>query len=90
MKDKQASTNKRYQLTSANIQSTLSEEQLRSNPPRLMNVAEAATYLGVGYTTIRSRIAERKIPFVKSGGRVLFRLVDLDRWIEKQLVEAEV
>jgi excisionase family DNA binding protein len=33
-------------------------------------------------------VYERKIPFVKVGGKVRFKLRDLDRWIETHRTEA--
>jgi excisionase family DNA binding protein len=58
-----------------------------TNPPRILKVAEAAYYLQISERTIRSLIAERKIPFARIGRRVVFRLVDLDRWLESKLEE---
>ena len=54
---------------------------------RLLNIKQAATYLGIAEKTIRNRIhrkAERPFP-VKArriGKRVLFDRKDLDRYID--------
>jgi excisionase family DNA binding protein len=58
---------------------------LRATPPRLLNVVEASKYIGISERTIRSWISDRKIRVSRIGGRVVIRLVDIDRWIEKHL-----
>lgn len=61
------------------------ESSLRTNPPKQLNVVEAATYIGVSQRTLRTWIAERKVRVARLGGRVVLRLVDVDRFIEKHL-----
>lgn len=61
------------------------EATLRQSPPRLMSVVEASKYIGISERTIRSWISDRKIRVSRIGGRVVLRLVDIDRWIEKHL-----
>lgn len=58
---------------------------LRSSPPRQMNVPEAAAYISISQRYLRNLIAERKIPCVRVGSRVIFRLCDIDRWLESKL-----
>ena len=58
---------------------------IRSAPPRQLNVVEASSYIGISQRYLRSLIADRKIRVVRIGGRVLLRLVDVDRWIESKL-----
>ena len=58
---------------------------LRVNPPKVLNVSEASQYIGVSQRTLRSLIADRKIRVSRIGGRVLLRLVDVDRFIESKL-----
>jgi excisionase family DNA binding protein len=62
-----------------------SESSIRTNPPKLLSVAEASKYIGISERYLRSLIAERKVQTVRIGGRVVLRLVDLDRWIESKL-----
>lgn len=66
----------------------VSPDEVRANPPRQLRTDEAARYVGVSERTLRSLVAERKIPFVRIRRRIIFRLVDLDRWIEEHLQEA--
>jgi excisionase family DNA binding protein len=54
----------------------------------LVTAKEAAEKLGVSIFTIRAWQAQRKLAFVKLGRRVGFRPEDLDRFVEKNLVEA--
>jgi excisionase family DNA binding protein len=55
----------------------------------LLTVPEAAAFLRLKVSTIRSWVLKRRIPYVKLGGRVLIRKVDLEALIEKSFVPAE-
>lgn len=70
---------------SKQVDKLLSQENIRSNPPRLLSVSEAARYIGISERNLRGLIAERKIPFVRIRRRIVFRLVDLDRWIAEHV-----
>lgn len=61
------------------------DSSLRTNPPKLLSVAEASKYIGISERTLRSWIADRQIRVVRLGGRVVLRLVDVDRYIERHL-----
>lgn len=59
----------------------------------LMNIDNAAQYLGLQPSTLRRWIYERRIPYVKLGRRVLFRkeiLEDLIRASERPAVRKSV
>lgn len=58
---------------------------LRSNPPNVMNVIEAATYIGISPRKLRDLIANREIRQVRIGTRCLLRLVDIDKYLESKL-----
>ena len=49
--------------------------------PRLLNVEQAATYLGRSSKAVRHLIASHTLPVVKTDGRVLLDIQDLDTWI---------
>jgi excisionase family DNA binding protein len=72
-------------IHSKKLQYKANDSSLRTNPPKLLNVTEASTYIGVSQRTLRSWISERKIKVARIGGRVVLRLVDVDRFIEKHL-----
>ena len=55
---------------------------LRWNPPHIMNAKELSVYLGISERKIRSDAASGKIPSVRIGGRVVFRLCDIHRCLE--------
>jgi excisionase family DNA binding protein len=55
-------------------------------PSGLMTVRSAAIYLGVSEDSLRWRIRNKQIPFMKWGGSVRFRQSDLDKWIESKIV----
>ncbi|HKT87949.1 MAG TPA: helix-turn-helix domain-containing protein [Candidatus Sulfotelmatobacter sp.] len=57
--------------------------------PELLKAREAATYLRYKESTIRAWILDRRIPYVKLGGKVLLRRSDLDALIAKSVVPAK-
>jgi excisionase family DNA binding protein len=54
----------------------------QSTAPRLMNVSEAAAYIGRSEKALRHMIASGSIPCVRDGSRVQLDRVDVDRWVE--------
>lgn len=52
----------------------------------LLDKAEAAAYLGTTERHIQRLWAERRIPAVKVGRKVRFRVRDLDAWIDAHTV----
>lgn len=72
------------------MKNCFSEEQtgdvnvsIRNTPPLIMNARELSIYLGISERKIRSDAASGKIPYIRIGGRVVFRLCDIDRCLEK-------
>ena len=50
---------------------------------RLLNEPEAAAYLGLAPRTLQSwRVRGRGPAYIKAGARVLYRVIDLERWVE--------
>ena len=61
----------------------------RENGGQLVNIPSAAVRLDCSERYIRRLVQERRIPFIRLGGtKIRFLLVDLDRWVESQRVEA--
>lgn len=55
----------------------------------LLTVAEAAQFFKVQVSTIRSWILQRRIPYVKPGGKLIrFRRVDLEKILAARTVKA--
>ena len=52
----------------------------------LLDVVQASSYLGLSPATLRKWVFERRVPFVRLGRRVLFRLEDLDGLVLSCLV----
>ncbi len=48
-----------------------------------MNIQDAAEYLGFAVHTLYGWTSQRRIPFVKIGGRVRFDKRKLDQWLEQ-------
>jgi excisionase family DNA binding protein len=59
---------------------------------RFMNIQQTSEYLGFSVQTIYGWTSQRRIPFVKIGGRLRFDRRKLDQWIEQfefEVVEIE-
>ena len=53
---------------------------------RLLDVAQAAQYLGGTPKSIRHLVQKRKLRCIRADGRVMFDLSDLDAWIDMNRV----
>jgi len=56
---------------------------------RLLNIKEAARFLGTTDKTLYTKIWRREIPFIKLGRCVRFDVRDLEALIERLRVKAE-
>jgi len=56
--------------------------------PDLMLVTEAAAFLRLRPSTIRAWILRRRIPYLKLGGRVCLRRVDLEALLDRSVIPA--
>jgi excisionase family DNA binding protein len=54
--------------------------------PRLMNVTQAAAYLGRSPSAVFHLISRREIPVVKHGRHVRLDRLELDKWIDSDKV----
>ena len=66
------------------------ESQMRSNEivgKRLLNVQEAAEYLGLEIDTVYKKSRLRELPSVKVGRALRFDMVALQRFIEEHTIE---
>jgi excisionase family DNA binding protein len=56
----------------------------------LLNPADASKALGIRVSTIRAWVLNRKIPYVKLGGKLVkFRRVDIEKFIAARVVPAQ-
>lgn len=53
----------------------------------VMNKKEAAEFLRISIATLKRLMKEKKIPFSKTNGRVLFLKEDLIKWVENKRVK---
>ena len=56
----------------------------------VMNIRQAAQYLGVSPDTLYKYVNEQKIPAFKLGNRWRFKKSRLDQWMEEKSAEADV
>lgn len=56
----------------------------------LLDYAEAAEYLRTSYATLKKRVVTGQITHVRIGGRVFFKVEDLNAFIEASRVEAQL
>ena len=67
-----------------------SPSQMRSNEivgKRLLNVQEAAEYLGLQVDTVYKKSRLRELPSVKVGRALRFDVVALNRYVEQHTIE---
>lgn len=86
-------------MQAPNLQTVLTEikklrAEIKAPPKRLLTVEEAAHYLGLAPKTIRNGLgpkAQKPFPIkpVRLAGKVLFRLEDLDRYIDSLAGEGQ-
>ncbi len=50
---------------------------------RYLSVKEVSQYLGFSVNTLYGWTSQRRIPFLKIGGRVRFDKAELDRWMQE-------
>jgi excisionase family DNA binding protein len=55
---------------------------------RKLDLTQGASMLGVSPHTLRAWTRERRIPFHRCGRRIVFALVDLERFLADHRVEA--
>ena len=48
------------------------------------NVKEMMKYLQMSEPSLRRLVGQRKIPFYKISGKILFRKSDIEEWLEKK------
>lgn len=53
-----------------------------TNEPKLMNIAEAAVYLGIKISRLYTATRRKELPFMKVGRLVRFEKHHLDQWIK--------
>lgn len=61
---------------------------IRRDPPAMLCLNEAACLLNIATRTLRQRISDRTVPFVKIGGRVLIPRDALFQSISARTVQA--
>ncbi len=65
------------------LKSELSRLVIPEVRPELLNVKQAAVYLGRSEQSVQHLIFQKDLPVVRSGRRVHLHRSDLDAWIEK-------
>jgi excisionase family DNA binding protein len=67
----------------------MNSTELLTVPEERLTVPESAAYLRYKPSTIRAWILNKKINYVKLGGKVFLRRCDLDSLIAKSLIQAK-
>ena len=55
---------------------------------KYLSLPEAAEYLRISDRNLRKLTKNNKIPFYKLEGKILFKIIELDKYIEKNKVES--
>ena len=53
---------------------------------KYVRTPEAAEYTGLSIHTIKAYVLNKKIPFIKVNGCLLFNIADIDSWLESNRV----
>ena len=61
---------------------------LRRNPPHILNERELAIYLDISERNARALRQRRAIPHVRLGGRILYRLAEVNKALERLEIRA--
>ncbi len=56
----------------------------------ILTIKEAAEYTRLSTPTLYRLTSKRQIPFLKVGGKLLFKIESLTAWLDSQSVEPEV
>ncbi len=54
---------------------------------KLLNINELAEYLSVKEASIRSWVYKKKIPFIKVGKLIRFKVEDIESWLQSKKEE---
>lgn len=60
----------------------MNEHEKQQKEARLLNITELAEYLSVKEASIRSWVYKKKIPFIKVGKLVRFKVEDIELWLQ--------
>ena len=66
-------------------QAEVRSEELRTNPPQVMNAREVAIFPGISERKVRSETAIGQIRHVRFGRRILYRIEDIKGLLEVHL-----
>jgi excisionase family DNA binding protein len=51
----------------------------------IFNIKEAADYLNLSVHTIRKWVNQNRLPFARLGDRIMFRISDLENYVEQNI-----
>ena len=65
------------------------DDRLKKIPElrRLITVKEASQYLSLSTETVYRMASQKRLPYLKMGGRVLFDVKALDHWIDRRMIK---
>lgn len=49
---------------------------------KYVRIGDVATYLSLSPRTIRAYVLQKKIPYIKRNGTILFELSEIDQWVQ--------
>ncbi len=62
---------------------TSTEKTSGDDPNKLLTITSAADYLMVSKATLYAMNSQKRIPFIKTSGKVYYRLSSLQDWLTK-------
>lgn len=61
----------------------------RNEYPEILTIQEAAEYLAIKPSRMRSAVFKKELPFLKIGKLLRFRKCDLNCWLESKVIHPD-
>ncbi len=85
MKTLELKTNEVFLLTKDDLKVLIMDLSVNK---KYLTLSEAANYLRVSQRNLRNMVKNNKIPFYKPEGKILFKISELDKFIENNKVDS--
>jgi len=58
--------------------------------PQLLDIKDCSQLLKIPVGTLRNWVSQKRIPYVKLGGRCLFNPKEIERWLEESTIREQL
>lgn len=64
----------------------MSIKKNKEEKPTILNIQEASDYMNLSTSYLYKLVARKQIPHLRAGYKILFKSIDLDKWLEEKSV----